>query len=726
MTGPPTEKKTGQIITFYSYKGGTGRSMLLANTAWLLANAGRRVLIVDWDLEAPGLHRYMAPFLTDSQMMGSDGLIDMIVAYGSEAVDPSGTERDPHWIHNCADVLDYTVSVNWKFESGGTLSLLPAGRQGVGYSTRVNTLNWQNFYERLGGFHFFEALKESMRSNFDFVLIDSRTGVSDTAGICTVQFPDILAICFTLNNQSIEGAAAVAQSVLEQKGEKAIKVFPVPTRLDNSESEKLLERWKRAKDRFEKLLPEDRAETYWDDVAVQYVPRFAYEECLAFFANRPDDPATINLLAQARRLTRTLTGIDNEVRAVDEGVRKVVLTLFAGKTSEVSPLEAQQKAAEEEAQAEERRRSEEQAQAALVEEARIRGRNEASEALQGAARRLNLRWLAVAAGLVLAIAGGYRYYSQNARNAAVAEIKRGDQASLAYEWDTALTAYDTALQTLTADPDLYAKRAEVLVAMERPADAVKDLDEALKLAPESFDLLLKRGEARVRAKDVKGAIEDLSKSATLNPKDAEPLRLLGAAYEQDSGFDKAVGVYTELLNRFPGSEDENTLLRRADLHLKLKNRDEAIKDFTRVADSTANMNAAAFAKAELVNLGVKPIPRPATDVTATVYIQFSDGPGKTLIEELHAALKTGGFKSSGGELKPVKEGEVRYHPRDADRAKRVKEIVELTLARQRYLLALELKPLDPKLYPSSAGKIEVWLPELGSYGTPRALPARAK
>lgn len=48
----------GQLITFYSYKGGTGRTMALANVACLLAREGRRVLVIDWDLEAPGLHRF--------------------------------------------------------------------------------------------------------------------------------------------------------------------------------------------------------------------------------------------------------------------------------------------------------------------------------------------------------------------------------------------------------------------------------------------------------------------------------------------------------------------------------------------------------------------------------------------------------------------------------------------------------------------------------------------
>jgi cellulose biosynthesis protein BcsQ len=48
----------GMIVTFYSWKGGVGRTMALANTAIQLARKGNRVLMVDWDLEAPGLGKY--------------------------------------------------------------------------------------------------------------------------------------------------------------------------------------------------------------------------------------------------------------------------------------------------------------------------------------------------------------------------------------------------------------------------------------------------------------------------------------------------------------------------------------------------------------------------------------------------------------------------------------------------------------------------------------------
>src|ERR1041385_6770285 len=55
-----SSRPQGLICTFYSYKGGVGRSMALANIALLLARRGKRVLAVDWDLEAPGLNYYFA------------------------------------------------------------------------------------------------------------------------------------------------------------------------------------------------------------------------------------------------------------------------------------------------------------------------------------------------------------------------------------------------------------------------------------------------------------------------------------------------------------------------------------------------------------------------------------------------------------------------------------------------------------------------------------------
>src|ERR1039458_3724505 len=58
------EKPKASFVTFYSFKGGVGRSMALINTAGILAGRGFRVLVIDLDLEAPGLS-YLNPDAPD-------------------------------------------------------------------------------------------------------------------------------------------------------------------------------------------------------------------------------------------------------------------------------------------------------------------------------------------------------------------------------------------------------------------------------------------------------------------------------------------------------------------------------------------------------------------------------------------------------------------------------------------------------------------------------------
>jgi MinD-like ATPase involved in chromosome partitioning or flagellar assembly len=331
----------GRIITFYSYKGGTGRSMALANIAWMLASAGRRVLAIDWDLEAPGLHRYFRPFLIDDELAATDGLMDFVDAYANEAIKPAegAPNTDPDWFLPYTDFSDYVVSVNFShFRPGGKIDFLPAGRQGDRYTLAVSSFNWQNFYDRLGGGAFIEAVKRRARAQYDYVLIDSRTGVSDTAGICSVQMPDTLVVCFTYNNQSIKGAAAVSRSsremhkklieeklaihragkasdaapLLDDTPSPPYRVFPVPMRVDSGESERLAVRQKFAQDAFAEVVHHVKAVDvvgeYWKPVEVPYAVFYAYEEVLAPFKDDPNDPKTV--LAALLRLTRYITDRD--------------------------------------------------------------------------------------------------------------------------------------------------------------------------------------------------------------------------------------------------------------------------------------------------------------------------------------------------------------------------------------------------------------------------------
>ncbi|HZI49478.1 MAG TPA: hypothetical protein VFD75_16905, partial [Pyrinomonadaceae bacterium] len=329
-----------RIITFYSYKGGTGRSMALANVAWILACNGKKVLIIDWDLEAPGLHRYLHPFLRDKELTATEGLIDFVVQYANRAV-LKAEKKKRNWYVPYANILRYATSLDHPFKKG-TVDFVPAGRQGADYATRVNSFNWQHFYERLDGGMFFEAAKESM-AGYDYVLIDSRTGVSDTSGICTVQMPDLLVVCFTFNIQSIEGAAAVAESANVQRrdpsGKPTLKIFPVPTRVELTQQDKLKSARDVARERFNPLLHHlgDKQNTYWEDVEVLYWPFYAYEEILAVFGDAPGNANS--MLSAMETLAGHLSGNKGPLRMplLSQAERDVELAKYSRESRAAVP-----------------------------------------------------------------------------------------------------------------------------------------------------------------------------------------------------------------------------------------------------------------------------------------------------------------------------------------------------------------------------------------------------
>src|ERR1700735_313847 len=255
---------SGQVVTFYSYKGGTGRTMALANVAWILASNAKRVLAVDWDLESPGLHRFFHPFLASSTVAATPGVIEIIDEYTTAAMDPSA--HDDGWIQKRAQVERHAVSLEWACPGGSVLYFISAGRQDQDYSAAVCSLDWDNFYDRLGGVQFFRAMREDMKQKYDYVLIDSRPGLSDVADICTIELPDVLVICFTLSDQSIEGAATVARQIGDRYRDRNIRILPVPMRIDGGEKEKVDVGRAHARVRFEGFpagLTAESSLRYW-------------------------------------------------------------------------------------------------------------------------------------------------------------------------------------------------------------------------------------------------------------------------------------------------------------------------------------------------------------------------------------------------------------------------------------------------------------------------------
>ncbi|MBI5368958.1 MAG: hypothetical protein HZA54_18120 [Planctomycetes bacterium] len=312
---PPLPPR-GQVITFYSYKGGTGRTMALANVGALLAeraDPGRGVLLIDWDLEAPGLPRYFPQSrpvksrirLRSAAESETPGVIDLardllsrLAPLQSEA--RTCTEGEVQALLDRLDLDEYLLATDC-----ANLFLLPAGRCDAGYAHRVNTFDWESLHRAAP--QLFRGLAERLAQRFDFVLIDSRTGETDTSGICTMLMPEKLVAVFTPNLQSVGGVLKQIRLATEYRRDsddaRPLAVFPLASRVETAEPT-LRDAWRfgstaeglrgfevEFEELFRQVYGAEACELreYFDHVLIQHVSAYAYGEQIAVRKERSQD-----------------------------------------------------------------------------------------------------------------------------------------------------------------------------------------------------------------------------------------------------------------------------------------------------------------------------------------------------------------------------------------------------------------------------------------------------
>jgi tetratricopeptide (TPR) repeat protein/cellulose biosynthesis protein BcsQ len=260
----------GIITTFYSYKGGVGRTFALANIAVVLSSWGYRVLCIDWDLDAPGLRYYLLHWL-DEPIGG--GLVDAFQRFSEGGG---------------LDFQDFTLKVRVS-EQAAQFDFLPSGADGANYVATAQGLDWASLYSTRDLGSHLEQCRAEWMSEYDVVLIDSRTGITDIGGICTAQLPDIVVMMFTANNQSLEGTlevsrrAHVARDALPYDRSR-LMIVPVPSRFDAKEEYRRAHDWQ---ERFQSSLSEIVSpwlhqgvsiETLLGYLTIPYVPYWSFGE----------------------------------------------------------------------------------------------------------------------------------------------------------------------------------------------------------------------------------------------------------------------------------------------------------------------------------------------------------------------------------------------------------------------------------------------------------------
>lgn len=294
----PPLSSGGEVITFYSYKGGTGRTMALSNVAVLLARqrqATTPVLMIDWDLEAPGLHHYF-----EHPQAHKPGVLEFFEAcheqlqrrhQGAAALD------DEALAHEVLAAVGWEQYVS-RVDEASQLYLMRAGRLDETFPERLASLEWESLFHRCPAL--FRCFAERMARHFRYVLVDSRTGRTDVAGICTTLLPRKLVLVFTPNRQSLDGVQALVQRATtyrrsHEDEQRPLMVYPLPSRMEMDDSAQRAQ-WRRGdpsqqiagyQSGFEQVLRDSYGmqqvslESYFDEVQLQQTRALAYGEQVA-------------------------------------------------------------------------------------------------------------------------------------------------------------------------------------------------------------------------------------------------------------------------------------------------------------------------------------------------------------------------------------------------------------------------------------------------------------
>jgi len=158
-----TRSRTARI-TLYSVKGGVGRSTTAAVLAWHLARGGERVLVVDMDLESPGLSSAVLEQDRRPKFGLTDWFVEDLVGQGDLIVE------------------DMLAAPAWAQTLDGDVRVAPAhGRDPGEYLAKLGRVYldtvgeaWTKRVERV-----LESLETAFRPTV--VLLESRNGLHDIA-----------------------------------------------------------------------------------------------------------------------------------------------------------------------------------------------------------------------------------------------------------------------------------------------------------------------------------------------------------------------------------------------------------------------------------------------------------------------------------------------------------------------------------------------------------------
>ncbi|MEZ5404212.1 MAG: NACHT domain-containing protein [Bryobacteraceae bacterium] len=223
-------------ITFYSYKGGVGRTLALANIARYLSARGKRVVALDLDFEAPGLPHKLLRHHPDLRKNIKAGAVDLIKHFLDHRDLPPS-------------LGPYAVPVPVQAGKRAPLTLIPAGNSlDPAYWKRLTYIVWPDLLYtpdangEYPGLPLLLDIRNRIRDEFtpDYLLIDARTGITDLGSLAISILTDKIVALFVNNEESLEGTRLVLRGVRKAPripDTATVEIIPVLTRIPQAKQE---------------------------------------------------------------------------------------------------------------------------------------------------------------------------------------------------------------------------------------------------------------------------------------------------------------------------------------------------------------------------------------------------------------------------------------------------------------------------------------------------------
>jgi MinD-like ATPase involved in chromosome partitioning or flagellar assembly len=185
------------IVSIHSYRGGTGKSNLTANLASSIVQQGKRVAVVDTDLQSPGLH---VLFGMSPQQVGLT-LNDYL--YGRCGIEQA--------VHDVTDKLGSNVTKQ------GALYLIPSSIK-AGEITRVLREGYEVNLLTDG----FRTLMKTLR--LDYLFIDTHPGLNEET-LLSLLISDVLVLILRPDQQDFQGTAVTVEVARKLQMKKILLVI---------------------------------------------------------------------------------------------------------------------------------------------------------------------------------------------------------------------------------------------------------------------------------------------------------------------------------------------------------------------------------------------------------------------------------------------------------------------------------------------------------------------